>query len=110
MPVLELAETSMPLTIGATGLAAIEQNIRIIVTTLAYSVALDRGFAHVGAFIDAPTPYEAARLIADLTEAIETKEPRVLVERITLEPSADQAMHGRLYPKITYRLKDGVTL
>ncbi len=35
MPVLELAETSMPLTIGATGLAAIEQNIRIIVTTLA---------------------------------------------------------------------------
>lgn len=110
MPVLELAETSLPLTIGATGIAAIEQNIRIIVTTLAYSVAMDRGFAHVGAFIDAPTPYEVARRIADITEAIEDKEPRVAVERISLKPSADEAMQGRLYPKITYRVKDGVTL
>ena len=110
MPVLELAETSLPLTIGATGIAALEQNIRIICTTLAYSVAMDRGFAHVGAFIDAPTPYEVARLIADITEAIEAKEPRVAVERISLKPSADSAMQGRLYPKITYRLKDGATL
>lgn len=110
MPVLELPETSMPLTIGATGLTAIEQNIRIIVTTLAYSVALDRGFAHVGAFIDAPTPYEVARLVADLTEAIEAKEPRVSVERITLEPSPLQAMEGRLYPRIVWHLRQGVSL
>ena len=110
MPVLELAEISMPLSIGATGIAALEQNIRIICTTLAYSVAMDRGFAHVGAFVDAPTPYDVARLIADITEAIEAKEPRVSVERISLEPSADEAMKGRLYPKVTYRVKDGVTL
>ena len=110
MPVLELAEISMPLSIGATGIAALEQNIRIICTTLAYSVAMDRGFAHVGAFVDAPTPYDVARLRADITEAIEAKEPRVSVERISLEPSADEAMQGRLYPKITYRVKDGVTL
>ena len=110
MPVLELAEISMPLSIGATGIAALEQNIRIICTTLAYSVAMDRGFAHVGAFVDAPTPYDVARLIADITEAIEAKEPRVAVERISLEPSADEAMQGRLYPKVTYRVKDGVTL
>ena len=110
MPVLELAEISMPLSIGATGIAALEQNIRIICTTLAYSVAMDRGFAHVGAFVDAPTPYDVARLIADITEAIEAKEPRVSVERISLEPSADEAMQGRLYPKSTYRVKDGVTL
>ena len=110
MPVLELAEISMPLSIGATGIAALEQNIRIICTTLAYSVAMDRGFAHVGAFVDAPTPYDVARLIADITESIEAKEPRVSVERISLEPSADEAMQGRLYPKVTYRVKDGVTL
>ena len=110
MPVLELAEISMPLSFGATGIAALEQNIRIICTTLAYSVAMDRGFAHVGAFVDAPTPYDVARLIADITEAIEAKEPRVTVERISLEPSADEAMQGRLYPKVTYRVKDGVTL
>ncbi|MPM64357.1 hypothetical protein SDC9_111243 [bioreactor metagenome] len=51
-----------------------------------------------------------ARLIADITEAIEAKEPRVSVERVSLEPSADEAMQGRLYPKVTYRVKDGVTL
>ena len=110
MPVLELAEISMPLSIGATGIAALEQNIRIICTTLAYSVAMDRGFAHVGAFVDAPTPYDVARLIADITEAIEAKEPRVAVERISLEPSADEAMQGRLYPRIVWHLREGVSL
>ena len=110
MPVLELAEISMPLSIGATGIAALEQNIRIICTTLAYSVAMDRGFAHVGAFVDAPTPYDVARLIADITEAIEAQEPRVSVERISLEPSADEAMQGRLYQRIVWHLREGVVL
>lgn len=110
MPVLELAEISMPLSIGATGIAALEQNIRIICTTLAYSVAMDRGFAHVGAFVDAPTPYDVARLIADITEAIEAKEPRVSVERISLEPYAGDAMQGRLYPRIVWHLREGVSL
>lgn len=68
-----------PLTIGAQGMDAIVQNIRVIVTTLAYSCPLDRGFASTGSFIDAPTPYAVARAIAELTEAIEAKEPRVRV-------------------------------
>lgn len=102
------------LRIGATGMEALLQNIRLIVLTTMYSVPLDRGFAHVGEFIDSPSPLQTARLVTRLTDAIEAKEPRVTVRRITLE-SADQggteaAMQGRLYPRITFELKEGVTL
>lgn len=99
-----------PLVIGATGMDAIIQNIRIIATTFAYSVPLDRGFAHLGGFLDTPTMAETARKMAELTAAIEEKEPRVKVFRIWFENRPDDAHEGRLYPVITFVLKDGVTL
>lgn len=109
MPELIVAP-GQPLVIGAQGLAAIEQNMRVIVLTLAYSVPLDRGFAHTGSFIDVPTPYEAARRVAELTQALEAQEPRIKVKRISLEPAPLDAMEGRLYPRIDYELRDGVQL
>ena len=75
MPAVDFTTPLPPLVIGASGLEAIAQNIRVIVTTPAWSVPLDRAFAHAGAFIDAPTPYAVARKIAELTEAIEANEP-----------------------------------
>lgn len=99
-----------PLIIGATGMESIIQNIRVIVTTLAYSVPLDRGFANAGSFIDSPTPYAVALKIAELSEAIEAREPRVQVTGIDFAPRPDEMMQGRVYPKIVFRLKDGVTL
>ena len=93
MPEVNLASPLPPLVIGASGLEGIAQNIRVIVTTLAWSVPLDRAFAHAGAFIDAPTPYAVARKIAELPEAIEAGAPRVRVESIrfaarTAKPTA----------------------
>ena len=41
MPEIDLTTPLPPLVIGATGQEAIAQNIRIIVTTLAWSVPLD---------------------------------------------------------------------
>lgn len=109
-----IATPGQPLRIGATGMDALMQNIRIIVLTTMYSVPLDRGFAHVGDFIDSPSPLATARLVARLTDAIEAREPRVTVQRITLEAAAgdntENAMQGRLYPRIHFRLKDGVSL
>lgn len=102
-----------PLTIGAQGMDAIVQNIRIIVLTTAYSVPLDRGFAHLGAFLDSPAPHETARLIAQFTSAIEKLEPRVRVTRISLEAAPNSpanAMQGRLFPHIFFELKEGVAL
>lgn len=43
MPVVDMREAA-PLVIGATGLDAVVQNIRMILTTFAYSVPLDRAF------------------------------------------------------------------
>lgn len=109
-----LVTSGTALTIGATGMDAILQNIRVIVLTTMYSVPIDRGFAHTGDFIDSPSPLATARLVARLTDAIEAREPRVAVQRITLEAaqSADteNAMQGRLYPRIYFTLKKGVTL
>ena len=106
MPELDLASPMPPLVIGATGHEAIAQNIRVIVTTLAFSVALDRAFANTGSFIDAPTPHAVALKIAELTEAIEAQEPRVTVTGIRFAPRADEMQAGRLFPVITYRVKD----
>ena len=78
MPVVDMREAA-PLVIGATGLDAVVQNIRMILTTFAYSVPLDRRFASHGGAIDAPAPVMAALRIAELTDAIEEKEPRAEV-------------------------------
>lgn len=110
MPVADFTVSAPPLVIGAAGLQSVAQNIHIIVTTLAYSVPLDRGFANTGSYIDAPTPYAVARKIAELTEAIEAKEPRVTVENIRFAPRPAEAMQGRVYPIITYCIRQGVTL
>ena len=101
-----------PLVIGATGMEAILQNIRIIVLTMAYSVPLDRAFAHAGGFIDSPSPAVTARLVAALVDAIEAREPRVVVDGIDLLENSDAAglMEGRLVPRIRFHLKDGVRL
>lgn len=113
MPTLDIGQPQA-LCIGAQGLAAIAQNIRVIVTTMAYSVALDRGFSNTGAFIDAPTPYAATAKIAELTAAIERYEPRVIVENIRFQAltdkAASEAMQGRIYPIISYSVKKGVTI
>lgn len=110
MPAIDFTTPLPSLVIGATGLEAVAQNIRIIVLTMAYSVALDRGFANTGGFIDAPTPYAVARKIAELTEAIEAKEPRAKVESIRFAPRPSDAMEGRVYPIISFSIRKGVTL
>ncbi len=109
---LNLALAS-PLEIGATGLAGLHQALRVIVSTAGFSVPLDREFAHLGDFIDAPLPHVVARYLAALTAAIEKYEPRVTITHISLtetEPQLNDLMEGRLFPTVRFKLKDGVTL
>ena len=108
MPTLELKET--PIIIGATGLASIEQNMRTIIQTLAYSVPLDRSFAGSGSFIDSPSPHHSARLIAEMTLALEKYEPRIKVHSVQFKPYADKALNGTLYPIIQYGIREEVII
>ncbi len=103
-------DMTAPFIIGATGEEEIRQNMRVIVLSTAWSVPFDRGFAHTGAFIDAPAPYEAARLISALMEAIETREPRVRVRKIIMEADSRSMGEGRLRPRIIYDYREGVLL
>lgn len=103
----EILADQAPIVIGADGMEEIAQNVRMIVLTMAGSVPLHRAFAHTPDFLDAPSPLEAARLIGRLTTAIETYEPRVKVERISLERRDDaSAALGTLTPRITFSLKE----
>jgi phage baseplate assembly protein W len=104
-----LVDGPAPLSIGAKGMDALVQNIRIIVLTTMYSVPLDRGFAHAGTALDSPAPLVTARLTAEITEAIEEKEPRVKVDRIHFEPVAGVSGHmeGRYAPRVVFHVREG---
>lgn len=110
MRTLTLTGEKTALLIGATGIRSIEQNIRMILTTFMYSVPLDRGFAHDGSAVDTPSPLEAARRIARLTEVLETHEPRIIVRDIALETLPAEGMAGKCATKIVYDMREGVEL
>ncbi|MBQ3170958.1 MAG: hypothetical protein IJB53_03450 [Mailhella sp.] len=106
---MDILATYAPIVIGATGMEEIAQNVRMIVLTCTGSVPLDRAFAHGPAYIDAPSPFEVARLISRLTSAIEKYEPRVKVESIYLEDSSTMdAMQGKIVPRIKISVKEGI--
>lgn len=109
MQVLDLDMSKpVPVVIGATGMTAIRQNIRMILLTLIYSIPLDRGFAHDGRILDSPAPLEAVRRTGRIVKAIEKYEPRVKVHKLEW-PDSDLA-EGRLMPKITFSLRPGADI
>ena len=106
-----LPDFTAALVIGATGMTAILQNIRMIIASTLYSVPLDRGFAYDNSFLDSPAPIVTARLTSILMDAIEKYEPRVEVEAIDFAQSASTTlMLGELKPKIVFHLKEGVEI
>lgn len=116
----ELTAGQAPIVIGASGLADIMQCMRIIVGTVAYSCPMDRGFANTGKYLDAPIPHAVALRVAELTEALEAREPRIKVTSIRFVPqhssagqhaqTVNRAIDGSLVPVICFCLREGVTL
>ena len=96
------------LEIGARGLAGILQNVRVILTTLAGDLPLDRAFAGPGEYIDRPVNAVRRRELAAWVEAIERHEPRVKVTQIRFETRREDALDGRVYPVAVLRLRDAV--
>lgn len=116
----ELTAGQAPIVIGASGLADIMQCMRTIVGTVAYSCPMDRGFANTGKYLDAPIPHAVALRVAELTEALEAREPRIKVTSIRFVPqhssagqhaqTVNSAVDGSLAPVIRFRLREGVAL
>lgn len=95
-----LAEDA-PLVIGATGLAAIAQNVRMILATMANTVPLDRAFCRTGHAVDSPMPAAMARERAEVVEVIERHEPRVKVTAV--EFTTDRTT-TRLVARVRFRV------
>ena len=108
MSELLIDTTPQPLVIGATGDEELMQNVRIIVSTFAYSVRFDVPFADAGDYIDSPLPLATARRIAGLTEAIERNEPRLSVKSIQFKNDPAGFAQGIGYPVIRVVKKDQV--
>lgn len=106
MPTLNipLTDTPVPLDLSATGLAAIERNIGLIVRTAAWSVPLSRDFANAMGFLDTPLPHGLTQHTAALMDRIEQFEPRVTVTALNVTGATAD---GTAVLTLKYDVKDG---
>ncbi|MFH5187101.1 GPW/gp25 family protein [Paenibacillus sp. TAB 01] len=91
---------------GATGLEAIDQNIRTIITTLKNSVPLDRSFG-IDPPVDEPYPVAESKLTNRIIRALRQYETRIEVVKITYQRDIES---GQIIPTVRYRLASGVIL
>jgi phage baseplate assembly protein W len=85
----------------AKGTTEIMQNIRTILSTVHYSVPLDRGFGVDLTLLDSPLPAAKARLTGDIIAAVNKYEPRVEVVEVSYE---GDGLEGKLMPKVRVRI------
>lgn len=71
------------------------QNVRIILSSPAYTVPYDRSFAITGEYLDNPIQLNKALSSADIVQAIKSREPRAEVRNILFEGNA---LEGKLKP------------
>ncbi|WP_415818446.1 hypothetical protein [Mesobacillus thioparans] len=82
---------------GATGVDAILQNVRFIMSTIKNSCVMDREFGLSQDVIDAPIPLAQSLLASEYIFAIESREPRVTVEQVEFE---ENPIEGILIPRV----------
>lgn len=78
-------------------LTEVIQNVKTILTTMKYSVPLDRNFGIIADALDAPMPIAKAKISSDIVRAIQTYEPRAKVKSVSF--SGDGAT-GQLTPTV----------
>ena len=72
------------------------QNVRTIVTTIKYSVPLDREFGIDGGVVDLPINIAKAKLTNEIFRAVRRYEPRAVIESIGFQGEET----GRLIPTV----------
>ena len=78
--------TTTPKTVNLAPASVLEevlQNVYTILTTVRYSVPLERGFGLDGELIDLPIPVAQAKMSASILQQIAKYEPRCKVVRIS---------------------------
>ena len=80
----------------ATVVEEVVQNVRTIVTTVRFSIPLDRGFGIDGSVVDLPVNVAKAKLTNEIFRAVRRYEPRARIEGIRFDAGPD----GRLSPAL----------
>lgn len=80
----------------------VEQNLRMIITTMAGSVPLDRAFGIDGAVVDHSSAIAQARLTGQIMTMVTKYEKRVQISEIRYEYDQES---GRLMPIIAYTIR-----
>ena len=78
------------------------QNVRTLITTIKYSIPLDRGFGIDGSVVDLPMHVAKAKLTNEIFRAIRRYEPRAVIESITFQGEDS----GRLVPTIEVSIRE----
>ena len=86
---------------GATGVAEVIQNVRMILTTPIFSVPLDRDFGTDFSLLDNPQPMAMAKLTNAIFVAIRKYEPRVEIIGVDFLHDAGDLLDGKIIPKVT---------
>jgi len=80
------------------------QNVAMILATPQFSVPLDRGMGLPQRFIDKPLPAAQAIIIAEIIDAVETYEPRAIIENVYFEQGETQ---GKMIPYVEVSINGG---
>lgn len=72
------------------------QNVKTLLTTMKYTVPLDRNFGIMANAVDEPMPVAMAKLSSDIIDAINQYEPRCRVTQIFFDGDDD----GKLTPRV----------
>lgn len=83
----------------------IMQNIKVILTTIAGTVPLDRSFGISSNVIDQPTQRAIMGLTVEIIESIRLHEPRVEVTNVEFN-NTEEVIDGKLIPKVRVRILD----
>lgn len=78
------------------------QNVRMLISTVKYSVPMDREFGIDGAVIDSPVNIAKAHLSNEIFRAVRRYEPRAVIESI--EFNGDES--GKLTPTIKIQISE----
>ena len=72
------------------------QNVKTLLTTMKFTVPLDRNLGIIANALDEPTPVAMAKLSSDIIDAINQYEPRCRVTQIFFDGDID----GKLIPRV----------
>lgn len=78
------------------------QNVRMLISTVKYSVPMDREFGIDGAVIDRPVNVAKAHLSNEIFRAVRRYEPRAIIESIDFDGNES----GQLTPRIKVRINE----